>query len=353
MLMLPSSLEIKPNLCRRCTLRFSLHPYSVYKKIYYSKPEEVLHFMERFYFKKALIKQIKAAISKVNPFSSTSKKKDEEEENQEETDKMIGENLASRRGMEEEDSEDEDDPAESQEQEADDGISGRGRGGKQMEQDYSEDDDEDDDDDVSNDEGEDESKTGEGEAKKKVTIKDEPLSDENELLGEGTDREPMQEIISADDTPMPPLLNYAVGKAVSKLITERKWKPSYLQDYDLKETVREGLNTSTTSADKPRKKVKNSSLPTNDYLIRKNRVLIEDNWIINYDFDEDSSLWCEITMVLPIAEGRYDLASIVKQTSATTMVHSVPGIKKGLRGGEGLWFSSQDRRGQYSGNMRL
>ncbi|KAB7498553.1 DNA-directed RNA polymerase I subunit RPA1, partial [Armadillidium nasatum] len=209
-----SSLEIKPNLCRRCTLRFSLHPYSVYKKIYYSKPEEVLHFMERFYFKKALIKQIKAAISKVNPFSSTTKKKDEEEENQEETDKMIGENLASRRGMEEEDSEDEDDPAESQEQNI------------------------------------------------------------------------------------------------------------------VKETVRESLNTSTTSADKSRKKVKNSSLPTNDYLIRKNRVLIEDNWIINYDFDEESSLWCEITMVLPIAEGRYDLASIVKQTSATTMVHSVPGIKK-------------------------
>lgn len=86
-------------------------------------------------------------------------------------------------------------------QEVDDGISGRGRQGKRLEQDYSEDDEDDDEDDMeddngSDDEKENENKSGEKNTKNNATVKQEPVSEDEELPEVDIELGTMEEINS-------------------------------------------------------------------------------------------------------------------------------------------------------------
>ncbi|KAG7161070.1 DNA-directed RNA polymerase I subunit RPA1-like [Homarus americanus] len=84
--------------------------------------------------------------------------------------------------------------------------------------------------------------------------------------------------------------------------------------------------------------------------VRKETLLNSDSWIIDYDFDREKELWCEVsislqnfgvlceykspelwcevTLVLPINGGNYDIPSIVRQRSQRALIHYVRGIRR-------------------------
>lgn len=76
------------------------------------------------------------------------------------------------------------------------------------------------------------------------------------------------------------------------------------------------------------KKKKGTAISESTVRFRKSIVADADAWIVDYSFDTEEELWCEVTLLLPLAGGNYDIPSIVRQKSQRCLIHSVPGIKR-------------------------
>lgn len=51
-------------------------------------------------------------------------------------------------------------------------------------------------------------------------------------------------------------------------------------------------------------------------------------WINDYDLDREKQLWCEVEFMLPVADGTYDMVSIVRELSEQSLVRNVSGIRR-------------------------
>lgn len=61
---------------------------------------------------------------------------------------------------------------------------------------------------------------------------------------------------------------------------------------------------------------------------RQELLLEKDSWIVDYSFDTQGELWCEVTVDLPVSRGVCDLHSIVRTTAERALVHYVRGIRR-------------------------
>ncbi|XP_068205698.1 DNA-directed RNA polymerase I subunit RPA1 [Palaemon carinicauda] len=50
--------------------------------------------------------------------------------------------------------------------------------------------------------------------------------------------------------------------------------------------------------------------------------------ISNYDLDREKQLWCEVELMLPVADGAYDIVSIVRELSEQSLVRNISGIRR-------------------------
>ncbi|XP_045594086.1 DNA-directed RNA polymerase I subunit RPA1 isoform X2 [Procambarus clarkii] len=65
-----------------------------------------------------------------------------------------------------------------------------------------------------------------------------------------------------------------------------------------------------------------------EFMRRKAAVLGLNSWIVDYDFDRDEELWCEVTCILPVSGGNYDIPTIIRQKSERALIHYVPNIRR-------------------------
>ncbi|CAL4060940.1 unnamed protein product [Meganyctiphanes norvegica] len=73
---------------------------------------------------------------------------------------------------------------------------------------------------------------------------------------------------------------------------------------------------------------KSKCLSEETVLKRRNKVTSQSNWIHNYEFDTQDQIWCEVTLILPLVQGKYDIPSIVRKTTQKALVHHTTGIKR-------------------------
>lgn len=66
----------------------------------------------------------------------------------------------------------------------------------------------------------------------------------------------------------------------------------------------------------------------NEVEYRKECLMAEDSWIVDYDFDREKELWCEVTVLLPVSGGNYDIHSIVRQRSERELIHNISNIRR-------------------------
>lgn len=64
------------------------------------------------------------------------------------------------------------------------------------------------------------------------------------------------------------------------------------------------------------------------YENRQTALLDRDPWIIDYTFDAKNSLYCELTLSVPLFVQKVDLSSSLKKWAESTVVHHVPKIKR-------------------------
>ncbi|XP_063869177.1 DNA-directed RNA polymerase I subunit RPA1-like [Scylla paramamosain] len=61
---------------------------------------------------------------------------------------------------------------------------------------------------------------------------------------------------------------------------------------------------------------------------RQELLMEKDSWIVDYNFDREGELWCEVTLDLPVSRGVCDLHSIVRSAATRSLVHFVRGIRR-------------------------
>ncbi|KAK4305013.1 hypothetical protein Pmani_023073 [Petrolisthes manimaculis] len=61
---------------------------------------------------------------------------------------------------------------------------------------------------------------------------------------------------------------------------------------------------------------------------RRETVLQYDPCIVDYSFDTNAQLWCEMVLMLPVSGGNYDIHSLVNHKSQTALVHSVKNLRR-------------------------
>ncbi|XP_076069072.1 RNA polymerase I subunit RpI1 [Oratosquilla oratoria] len=93
-----------------------------------------------------------------------------------------------------------------------------------------------------------------------------------------------------------------------------------LESADEREEQEDGLS-------KPKVYSKNP-LTENEVSKMKNYVLSLDRWIVDFTLDAKNYSSCEVTLMLPTAQGKMDIATVVRKTTEKALVHHVSNIKR-------------------------
>ncbi|KAK4313185.1 hypothetical protein Pmani_015448 [Petrolisthes manimaculis] len=253
------------NLHRRTCIRLSFLPYSEYKHTFAITPPQVLAFTETHFLTKVLVKEIKKSFKKTKAKMCSSQF---DRQKKEDEDKMkTGDNV----------------------EEATDNNEkrGNGRGGRGEEND---DDDDDDDKDGGDDDG-----TSSNRNKKKQE------QDYSENEDNNNDSDDDDDNNASKDN----------GRGLSE-------DEGIEEDREEEESPEVGIG-------ERRRKVRVNPIEVEQ---RRETVLQYDPCIVDYSFDTNAQLWCEMVLMLPVSGGNYDIHSLVNHKSQTALVHSVKNLRR-------------------------
>ncbi|KAK3889624.1 hypothetical protein Pcinc_006389 [Petrolisthes cinctipes] len=253
------------NLHRRTCIRLSFLPYSEYKHTFVITPPQVLAFTETHFLPKVLVKEIQKSFKKTKAKMCSSVF---ERQRKEEEEKM----KTGDKGEEATDNNEK--------------KGNRRRGGEE-----NDDDDDDDDKDGGDDDG-----TSSNRIKKKQE-QDYSENEENNISDDEDD----------DDSK-----SHHQGLSEDEGIEEDRVE---------EESPEAGIGR----GGERKRKAKVNPLEVEQ---RREAVLQCDPCIVDYSFDTNAQLWCEIVLMLPVSGGNYDIHSLVNHKSQTALVHSVKNLRR-------------------------
>ncbi|XP_024414252.2 DNA-directed RNA polymerase I subunit RPA1 [Desmodus rotundus] len=257
----------KQNKFRVYQLRFQFLPYTYYQQEKCLRPEDILHFMETRFFK-TLVESIRKKSNKASAFRSVNTRR----ATQRDLDNT-GES-GRNRGEQEGDEEEEEHIVDAEAEEGDADASDVKRKEKQEEEvDY-------------------ESEEEEEEDREENDVEDVP--EEGNVRGEGAHRAQEPDEEEAGSGPKENLLP-------APLVRQSR-KPTCSQEPEGAEAVEHRVQA-----------------------VRESHPFIED-----YQYDSEESLWCQVTVKLPLMKINFDMSSLVMSLANSAVIYATKGITRCL-----------------------